>query len=244
MLRETPPNLSQPFLAFTHLITHSFNLNLPWDLHPSWGMSPHSLDLFGNSFESGLWAPPHEVRPLSTFHVDCRSVSHTLHPHSLTSSHLSLETHAFLFRTCAFPLEGRWKHLLGSGNISIKDGRKAWASPLANAHLLPCFLTLHLIHLPFPFNLKAHALIGWISPRVVSSLGCLTFVEDPRGVSLASYAIYETSHSLIIHHSSQYCYATKFSSLSLSLSLPSCFIGFVLEELGATLLLQPLPIGQ
>jgi hypothetical protein len=58
----------------------------------------------------------------------------------------------------------------------------------------------------------------------------LTFVKDLRGVSLASHVIKETSPSFILHHSSKYCYVTKFlPSLSLSLSL--CFTHLFLKTL-------------
>jgi hypothetical protein len=68
------------------------------------------------------------------------------------------------------------------------------------------------------------------------SLGSLTSVEDPRGVSLAPMAIKETPHSLILDLSLLYCYATIFSlshSLPLSSLLSLLFIGVAIEELVA-----------
>jgi hypothetical protein len=67
-------------------------------------------------------------------------------------------------------------------------------------------------------NLKASCFSSLEFPLV----GFVTLVEDPKEVSWSLIAINETLPSLIHYHSSQYCYATKFSpshSLSLSLSL-------------------------
>jgi hypothetical protein len=90
--------------------------------------------------------------------------------------------------------------------------------------------------LPFSQNLKAHAFLDWSSLLV----GFLTFVKDPRGVSLASHAIKEPlPHSFLTILLSIVMLPI---SLHLSLSLSSCFGSLVLEELGATLLLQPLPL--
>jgi len=133
-----------------------------------------------------------------------------------------------------------------SGNINAKKWKIALmkvVDPLFILCALPC-----LTHPPWsacrtpPFhfhqNLKACTLIGWIASMAL----VLTLVGDPRGVSFASHAINETFPSFTLHHSSEYCYATIFSP-SLSLSLSSCFISLVLEELGATLFPQPLPFG-
>jgi hypothetical protein len=109
----------------------------------------------------------HEVRPLSTFHVTCRSVLHTLHPHSLNPHAFplkltlsSLELVLFLLKKVE-TLVGKWKHLNKRWKESVGLSFSQCASLALLSHP-------HLIHLPFPFNLKAHALIGWIF-----SLSCL-----------------------------------------------------------------------
>jgi hypothetical protein len=73
------------------------------------------------------------------------------------------------------------------------------------------------------------------------SLGFDTWQRSKRG-HFASQGINRTPPSLISHHSLEYCYATIFlPSLSLSLFILLPF-HFALGELGAILLLQPLPL--
>jgi hypothetical protein len=68
--------------------------------------------------------------------------------------------------------------------------------PLIGTWASSCHCFLFFLLYPHPFtsfsfslNLKAFDFIGCLFSVELSSLGSLTLVEDPRGVSLASQAI-------------------------------------------------------
>jgi hypothetical protein len=144
----------------------------------------------------------------------------TLECVSHTQAHTPKKAHALL-GICTPSLAKRWKHLAKSWKLALKLG-----VGLSLGQCAPLSLPLHPPHTPTfhsHSNLKAYApSLTWSS----SWLGFLTFVKDPRGVSLPLLAINETSPSLILHHSSEYCYATNFLP-SLSLSLIVTLLHFI-----------------
>jgi hypothetical protein len=181
-------------------------------------MRPHSTHLIGNSFNYGLRAPPHEVCP-SSFHIiqECGLHTPSTHPH-IPHAFLPLKLTLSSFElTLYLGKSGKSSREVETSSIEARICFGSMRGPPLSQYaspLMPLHPSTHLTYQfrPYPKSSRHPSIelsLAWI----------LTLVKDPRGSLLVSQAIKETSHSLIIHHSSQYCYATKFSpSPSLSLS--------------------------
>jgi hypothetical protein len=203
-----PPHSPFPRKTWKHL----FNSCVPFALNYGFPSYPHRMP-FGSVCQH---TPPHALTLLtlsSQFHSSSRL---TPFPSNLTLSLAKLD-------------KASWKMETSSMKVGIFPLSKAWDLLLPIRPSFPCFLLIQLTLLaisPHPKSSSSHWLLSSLS---CLSLGCLTLVEDPRGVSWFSRLFKRplTPSFLTILHSIVMLPNSLHPSLSLSLSLLSyCFTSF------------------